>query len=85
MIEQDKLKQVIHEAIQPYLVRAILGGFETAILKALAKEGVVLKVGNELPHYYHDIMDTTSKSIAEYHRELTNVSCGLFQPLIEEG
>ena len=47
--KQARLEQVINEAIKPYLVRAILSGFEIAILKALSKEGAVLKVERELP------------------------------------
>ena len=44
MNKQTRLEQVINEAIKPYLVRAILSGFELAILKALSQEGVVIKV-----------------------------------------
>jgi len=44
MTKQDRLEQVIREAIEPYLVRAVCSGFETAILEALSREGVVIKV-----------------------------------------
>lgn len=49
MNRQARLEQVVREAIEPYLIRAVLSGFETAILKALAREGVVIKGERELP------------------------------------
>ena len=45
--KQLRLKQVIHEAIYPYLISGIKGGFEVAILEALSGEGVVIKVDRE--------------------------------------
>jgi len=53
MSKQGRLEQVIQEAIEPYLVCAVRSGFKVAILEALAKEGVVLKV--EIGGGYADI------------------------------
>ena len=49
MNRQEKLKRVINDAIKPYLVRAIYSGFEVAILEALSKEGVVIRLPTGSP------------------------------------
>ncbi len=52
-----RLKRAIHEAIAPYISNGIRGGFETAILERLVREGVVIKVSvsgdpRDWPEFY---------------------------------
>ena len=84
MDKQTRLKQVINEAIKPYLVRAIYSGYETAILKALSKEGVVLKVGG----ISEDLAQTASQGETRYADKVGlswERSVGLFRAFKEAG
>ena len=92
MTKQTKLEQVISEAVKPYLVRAIHSGFETAILEALASEGVVRKVDRELPkggkcygeHSIYEVPDIREEIVFHTQQDMLLAGWGFFGPLIGE-
>jgi len=54
MTTQDRLQEVIREAVYPYLISGIRDGFSMAVLQALSDEGVVRKVEGKLPEVAED-------------------------------
>ena len=88
MTKQARLEQVISEAVKPYLIMGLYSGFETDILEALAKEGVVRQVERKLPLVSEvDVIewnDATRDGIKTGQQFMVDASYKATTPLVEK-